>query len=365
MTNPTLRTGHPYQMYDAMQAQPAAINEVLRANADALDAAAALFAPLQSLYLCGIGTSFHAALVAEYLLRLIAADRPLARAVHSFEFVRYPPPIRPNTGMLIFSHRGTKNYSLQALDRANALGAPTAVITGKGSGANIHKARVELITVEQEISAAHTVSYTTALALFAALAIRLARRVGQDTAAIEAQLAQLPSLIQRALQTEQVIRQVARALAGKTFIAFVGGGPNAATAYEVALKMKETNYTPCEGFEVEQFLHGPLCLHGAHTAVWVIASPGPSYERCWDIVRSAKAIGATTIAQAQEGDSGIAASADHSVALPAVGEALSPLVHVVPLQLLSYHLALVKGANPDSFHRDDARHESARQFYTL
>src|SRR5262249_12107414 len=160
---------------------------------------------------------------------------------------------------------------------------------------------VELITVEQELSAAHTVSYTTALSLFASLVIRLARHAGADLSGVEAQLAQLPDLMRRALQSEGQIQSIAQALMDKTFIAFVGGGPNAATAYEVALKMKETNYSPCEGFEVEQFLHGPLAMLGEQMAVWVVAPPGPSYERCLDIVRTCNAIGATAIALAQEG----------------------------------------------------------------
>ncbi len=365
MTESTLSTGYRYHMYDAIQAQPSAMEEVLRANRTQLDAAAELFAQQQLLYLCGIGTSFHAALVGEYLVRLIADDHPPTRAAHSFEFVRYPPPMPKETGVLVISHRGTKNYSLQALDRANQENAATVTITGQSAGPGIHQARVVMMTVEQEISAAHTISYTTALSLLASLAIRLARKAGKEVSKVEAQLSDMPALMQRALECEARIQEIAQLLSGKTFIAFVGGGPNAATAYEVALKMKETNYTPCEGFEVEQFLHGPLAMQSESMAVWVIAPPGPSYQRCLDIVRACNAIGATTIALTEEADHELSESATNVVHLPEVMEALSPLVYVIPLQLFSYQLALAKGTNPDTFHRDDPRHEQARQYYSL
>lgn len=365
MTQANWRKAHPYHMYDAIQAQPSAVAEVLGRNAAPLDAAAELFGRQRTLYVCGIGTSFHASLVGEYLMRLIAADAPPTRAAHSFEFVRYPPPIPPQTGVLVFSHRGTKNYSLQALERANREGAATVTIAGQGAGEGIHKAQVTLITVPQEISAAHTISYATAMTLMAALTLRLARHTGKDIAEVEMRLAQLPELMQRALQSESQIQSLAQTLKDKEFIAFVGGGPNTATAYEVALKMKETNYSPCEGFEVEQFLHGPMAMQSERMAVWVIAPPGPSHGRCLDIVRAMNAVGATTIALAQDDEQMIAAQATHTIKLPAIHEALSPLLYVIPLQLFSYHLALVKGTNPDTFHRDHPRHEGARQFYTL
>jgi glucosamine--fructose-6-phosphate aminotransferase (isomerizing) len=356
---------HPYHMHDAIRAQPDWVAEVLAANALQLDGAADLLSQQERLFLCGIGTSFHAALVGEQLVRQIAGDQPCARAVHSFDFVLYPPPIRPGTGVLVVSHRGTKNYSLRALFRANEHKAPSVTITGRDSAEGIRKARIVLTTTDQEVSAAHTKSYTASLSLLAGLAVRMGRRAGGDVAEAGAQLAALPTSMRRALEAEAQVREIARLLAGKEFLVFVGGGPNAATAYEVALKMKETNYTPCEGFQVEQFLHGPLAGLGHRMAVWAIAPPGPSYQRCLDVVDAANAIGATTIALTQEGDQDLARSASHSIGLPVMTEALTPLVYVLPLQLFCYHLALAKGTNPDAFHLDDPRHQEAKKHYSL
>ena len=363
MTGPERRTAHPYHMYDAIQSQPACAAEALQANAPQLDGAADLLGQQQLLILCGIGTSFHAALVGEHLVRSLAGDHPFAQAVHSFDFVLYPPAIRPGTGVLVVSHRGTKNYSLRALFRANEEKAPTVTITGRDSAEGIRKARIVMATSDQEVSSAHTKSYTTALSLLAGLAVRMGRRGGSSAA--DGRLAEIPELMRRALEAEAQVREIARLLAGKEFIVFVGGGPNAATASEVALKMKETNYTPCEGFQVEQFLHGPLAGLSHRMAVWAIAPPGPSYRRCLDVVGAANAIGATTIALVQEGDQALARSASHVIGLPALAEALSPLVYVIPLQLFCYHLALAKGTNPDSFHLDDPRHQEAKKHYSL
>jgi glucosamine--fructose-6-phosphate aminotransferase (isomerizing) len=365
MPGPERRANHPYHMYEAIQAQPACAAEALQANALQLDGAADLFRRQQHLILCGIGTSFHAALVGEYLTRLIAGDHPFAQAVHSFDFALYPPSIRQGTGVLIVSHRGTKNYSLQALFRANEHKAPTVTITGKDSAEGIRKARIVMITTDQEISSAHTKSYTAALSLLAGLAVRMGRKAGRDVRAAEAQLAEVPTAMHHALKADAQVQDIARALAGKEFIVFVGGGPNAVTAYEVALKMKETNYTACEGFQVEQFLHGPLAGLSDRMAVWVIAPPGPSYERCLDVVGAANAIGATTVALTQEGDQHLARKANHSISLPVLAEALTPLVYVIPLQMLCYYLALGKGANPDTFHLDDPRHQEAKKHYSL
>ncbi|HSC69731.1 MAG TPA: SIS domain-containing protein [Candidatus Methylomirabilis sp.] len=365
MTGPERRAMHPYHMHDAILTQPGWVTEVLAANAPQLDGAADLLGQQQHLILCGIGTSFHAALVGEHLVRQIAVDQPFAQAVHSFDFVLYPPAIRPGTGVLVVSHRGTKNYSLQALFRANEQKAPSVTITGRDSAEGIRKARILMATTDQEVSSAHTKSYTASLSLLAALAVRMGRRAGRDVAAADAQLAELPTVMRRALEAEAQVREIARLLAGKEFLAFVGGGPNAATAYEVALKMKETNYTPCEGFQVEQFLHGPLAGLSDRMAVWAIAPPGPSYQRCLDVVGAANAIGATTIALVQEGEQKLARSASHAIALPALAEALSPLVYVIPLQLFCYHLALEKGTNPDTFHLDDPRHQEAKLHYNL
>ncbi|MBI4414116.1 MAG: SIS domain-containing protein [candidate division NC10 bacterium] len=172
-TPPPPRPGHPYYMHDAISAQPGAIRLVLRSNAEVLKTVAARLKTVDRVLLAGIGTSWHACLVGELLLARIGGLAHRVRAFHSFEFRNYWSDPDPKTAVIVASHRGTKRFSLEALQKAKAGGGIGVVITGVGSGEGLEIADYLLRTVGQESSAAHTVSYTTALALLAALAAAL------------------------------------------------------------------------------------------------------------------------------------------------------------------------------------------------
>ena len=130
MTQPTqpleIRQGHPYFMHDAILSQPAAIAEMLGKHAAQADEVAAVLASKRRLYLVGIGTSWHAALIAEHWFRRLAGSRVEVQGWHSFEFCAYPPPLSQDDAVIIISHRGTKTYSFQALELARERGAYTA-----------------------------------------------------------------------------------------------------------------------------------------------------------------------------------------------------------------------------------------------
>ncbi|MFQ5521112.1 MAG: SIS domain-containing protein, partial [Candidatus Methylomirabilia bacterium] len=172
-TPPPPRREHPYYMHDAIYAQPGAIRLVLRNNSETLTAAAAHLTTLERVFLSGIGTSWHACLVGELLLSQIGGLGHRVRAFHSFEFKNYWPEPDPRVGVIVVSHRGTKRFSIEALQKAKAGGGAGVVITGVGSGEGLKVADHLLSTVEQESSAAHTISYTTALALLAGLAAEM------------------------------------------------------------------------------------------------------------------------------------------------------------------------------------------------
>ena len=146
---------------------------------------------------------------------------------------------------------------------------------------------------------------------------------------------------------------------------FVGGGPNTATALEAALKMSEANHATALGFNCEQFLHGPWAALEAEDVVFLIAPPGPSHERCLAVARVVQAVGAPLVALAHEGDEAIAPLAAETIALPPVNELLSPILAVVPLQLFTYHLALLRRVNPDTMRADQPAHGRARAGLTL
>ncbi len=358
-TPPPPRPGHPYFMHDAIYAQPGAIRLVLRGNAETVRSAAQHLRAVDRVLLSGIGTSWHACLVGELLLSQVGRLGHNVRAFHSFEFKNYWPGPDPRTAVIVVSHRGTKRYSLEALQKAKAGGGVGIAITGRGSGDGLKIADYLLATVDQESSAAHTVSYTTAISLLAALAAEL----GGDEEATQA-LEAIPDQMALLLGQEAWDELAARFADGRRYY-FVGGGPNTATAYEAALKMNEANYSTTVGLNCEQVLHGPWAAMEATDVVFVIAPPGPSYERCLALARAAREIGASVVAIVGEGDTALSALSAHTVTLPPLPEVLTPILAVIPLQLFTYHLALQRGANPDVMRGDQPAHGRARAHFNL
>src|SRR5579875_3756487 len=163
------RTHHPFHMYEAIQAQPEAVAECLARHRETAPALAQELSRRARLLLAGIGTSFHAAVVGEYLFRLASSHRVDARAVHSFELVHYGR-VSPGDALVVLSHRGTKTFSIEALEAGARQGILCVAVTGRGHGPSMAQAAVVLETVPQEVSAAHTVSYTAALATLALVA---------------------------------------------------------------------------------------------------------------------------------------------------------------------------------------------------
>jgi glucosamine--fructose-6-phosphate aminotransferase (isomerizing) len=357
-TPPPPRTTHPYYMHDAIYAQPGALRLVTRPNTAALEGAAARLRAMDLVLLCGIGTSWHAALVGELLLARVGGLGHRVRTLHSFELASYWPPPPARTGVVAVSHRGSKRFSQAALARAKSEGGVTIALTGKGA-APLGDAEFTLVTVDQENSAAHTASYTAALALFGALA----SAVGSNDAFTHA-LEPVPDQLALLLGQESW-EDLAKRLGDRRRYWFVGGGPNTATAYEAALKMSEANYATATGINCEQFLHGAYAAMGEEDLLVLIAPPGASRARCTDAARVAKAIGTPVLLLAPEDDRELGAFATETIALPEVDELLSPILAIVPLQLLAYHIAVRRGVNPDVMRATEPPYARAREHVTL
>jgi glucosamine--fructose-6-phosphate aminotransferase (isomerizing) len=250
------------------------------------------------------------------------------------------------------THRGNRDADA-AVARAAGAGGPTVMLTGQGAPVPAAVAHV-LRTVELEDSGCHTVSYTAALAVLAALAAA----AGADRE-LAHELDALPDHV-AALLGQRAWDELAARFGGRRRYWFVGAGPNAATAYEGALKLAEAAWVPAEGLAAEQFLHGPWAALEPDDLVVLIAPPGPSYARCRAVARVTTQIGAGLLALVGAGDREIAPLASATIALPAVPELLSPITAVVPLQLLAYHLAVKTGANPDTLRVEQAAYGRAR-----
>ena len=161
------------------------------------------------------------------------------------------------------------------------------------------------------------------------------------------------------------MQQVAQKFQDRHRFISIGWGPNTGNAYEVALKIKETSASDCEGLQVEQLLHGPFCSVDEHCLVTLIAPPGPGYDRSLDIAKASKEVGAPVWALVQDGDNQLSGLATESFFMPHIAEIWSPLLYVIPLQLFTYYLTLAKGKHPDLFQQDNPKQAAARVHYEL
>lgn len=356
-------------LYRSIHAQPETVRALL-ADGDGPARAAEKLARTPRIFLSGIGTSYHAAIVGEYLLRLAGAD---AWAVRSFEFVHYPRPLRADDGVIVISHRGSKVHGQGAVQRAVEAGVTTVGITGLGS--KMSGPDPIILTVEQEVSSTHSISYVGTMTRLGQIAARLAALYGhtEQEQRITNGLASLPALMEGVLAREDEVRAVAQEAASHARrIYYVGAGPNAATAPEGALKAKEASYVTAEGFELEQAIHGPQVAFERDDLLIPISVRGAAQERMADFLAALSEIGPRLwLIGDLPGDESGAFFEDDTWSRFALGdtsslpEELTPMLAVLPVQLLAEFLAEARGANADSFRSDQAAYKKAGTRFRL
>jgi glucosamine--fructose-6-phosphate aminotransferase (isomerizing) len=350
-------------LYRSIHAQPQAVRALLN-DWEGPSRAAELLAQSGRIFLSGIGTSFHAATVGEYLLRYAGAD---AWAVRSFEFVQYPRPLLPDDGVIVVSHRGSKLHGNLALQRAITSGVRTVGITGLNS--KMQGANILLETVEQDPSSTHSISYVGALIRLAQVAARLAAINGysNQAKALEHGLTDLPAAMEDILARENEVRQIAREAVEHTRrLYYIGAGPNSVTGPEGALKAKEAAYVTAEGFELEQAIHGPQVAFETEDLLILVSVRGAAQSRIADLLLALSEIGPRVwlIGEAPTAETVALFDGDRwkSFALPYpadLPEELTPLLTVLPLQLLADFLATARGTNADSFRADQDAYKRA------
>jgi glutamine---fructose-6-phosphate transaminase (isomerizing) len=307
---------------------------------DSAERAAGRLRDCSRIFLVGTGTSYHGALVGQFMLRSAGVE---AWAVRAFEFANYAPALRDGDGLILLSHRGSKRFSRASLDQFAGKSSRWAVITGEGSPV---EGEGVVRTVEQERSPVHTASHTGAMLRLAQMAVALGEPRWRS------QLEDLPHAVEVAVASgDQVAAQLGE-LELRPVTHFVGGGADRATAYEGALKLREaTHLVSAEGHDVEGILHGPLVSIQPGQTVVLIEQPGRSLERMKEVEAALAEIGACVWPVAPAGDH--------------FDEVLAPIVNVVPLQWLAYHASRKLGVDADTFRRDEPPYAAAQSKFTL
>src|SRR6202522_83781 len=357
-----IRTEHPYHAYEAILAQPDRVEQVL-AQREAIGRAAQAVAHKERIIFVGIGTSLHAARVAESWLRYFSQGHVLAQVEQSFELIHHPIAFSANDAVVVITHTGTTTASVGVLRMARAAGALTVAITGKVSGEGVRGADFHLETCEQEIPFAYTKSYTTALAVLALMTIRIAEQ--KNKVAMPArvgELARVPELMREALGLAPQTRGWAALIAQLPRIKIFGSGAAWATANEAALKIKEACYIAAEGFETEEILHGPFSETDASGSLVGLFTGGATDERGRQILRAAgelKMPRAAIVVPSANHD----LSAEQILQVPEAPEWLAGFLHLFPLHSLTDFLALERDVSPDSGRMEQPAHAAASKHY--
>ncbi len=366
-------------MHDAILAQPGCMERMLRAQRELIERAAAAAATKKRIVFAGIGTSFNAARFGGFFLRQITADRALVAVEQSFELVQYPLALGSDDVVVLCSHRGWKNFSVEALRAAKAAGALTVAVTGELGGEGMGLADFRIATCEQEDSFAHTKSFSTALAVLALFAVRVSQRrnllARPDGADPLLAIENISSRIRESLACEAACAAAAKEIAARPRLLFVGAGPQWIIASEAALKVKETSYLHAEGLETEEFLHGPFSEMDSRASLVALlvdgdAQPAPVFARLVQALHAVGELGVYRVAVISRGPSPptVAPSdvpAERIIELPAVPEWLSAFTHLIPVQFISYYLALARGSNPDTGRQHEPAHARAQSLFKL
>jgi glucosamine--fructose-6-phosphate aminotransferase (isomerizing) len=305
---------------------------------------------IQRIYITACGTAAYAGMVGKYLIEKIA--RIPVEVVIGSEFRYSDPIVDENTVVLAISQSGETADTLAAMEEGRRKGGIIwSIVNAVGSQAMRVSNGTIAMQTGPEIGVASTKAFTAPLVDQYMLAILLADMRGvideKTRKALVADLRLVPDLAGRVLDTEPEVEKVAHALKDIKGCLYLGRGINMPIAYEGALKLKEISYIHAEGYPAGEMKHGPIALIDEEMPVLCIAPKDPWHEKMISQIQQAKARGGMVIAVATEGDELVPSMADHVLWIPETPWMLSPIITVLPLQLLAYHIATIRGLDVD------------------
>ncbi|MEQ9186716.1 MAG: glutamine--fructose-6-phosphate transaminase (isomerizing) [Cryomorphaceae bacterium] len=304
----------------------------------------------QRIIIVACGTSWHAGLVGEYLIEDLA--RIPVEVEYASEF-RYRNPIISERDVVIaISQSGETADTLAALELAKSKGATilgVCNVVGSSIARTTHGG--SYTHAGPEIGVASTKAFTSQVTVLTLLALMLGSKKGTIERSRYQRLLfgleAIPEKIERALKTDQLVEEISEKFKDARNFLYLGRGYCFPVALEGALKLKEISYIHAEGYPAAEMKHGPIALIDEEMPVVVIATKGPSYEKVVSNIQEVKARKGVVIAIVTEGDTQVKDMADFTIEIPEVDEIFSPLIASIPLQLLSYHIAVMRGCNVD------------------
>jgi len=308
------------------------------------------FVNANRLIIAACGTSWHSGLIGEYLIEDLAH---LSVEVEYASEFRYRNPVIRDTDIVIgISQSGETADTLAALKYARGKGALLyGVVNVVGSSIARLTDAGSYIHAGPEIGVASTKAFTGQVTILALLALTLAEKRGTlsrpELQRLMTELQDIPRKIDLVLKQDKAIQYIAQEIKDVNHALYLGRGYNFPVALEGALKMKEISYIHAEGYPAAEMKHGPIALIDENMPVIVIATNESAYEKIVSNVQEVKARKGRVIAIVQEGEKAIKSMADYCIEIPRTAEPFTPLLSVIPLQLLSYHAAVLRGCDVD------------------
>ena len=351
--------GYDHFMLKEIYEQPRSIRDSIRGrvslqqgttNMSGVDNNWAQWEKAQRILILGCGTSWHAGLVAEYLFESLA--RIPVEVEYASEFRYRNPIIRDTDVVLAISQSGETADTLAAIRSAKEAGAHIFGVCNVVGSSIARETHAGAYThAGPEIGVASTKAFTAQVAVLTAMALHVGRRLGRvDDATfmrLVSGLDNIPDLVEQCLESAPAIEEIAKLFAGANNALYLGRGYQFPVALEGALKLKEISYIHAEGYPAAEMKHGPIALIDEDMPVIFIATQDEVYEKVVSNIQEVKARGGQILAIVTEGDTQVKSLADHTIEVPRANEALAPLLTSIPMQLLSYHIALLRGCNVD------------------
>ncbi len=353
------RGGYPHFMLKEIMEQPQTLRETMRGRLLEEDGMVRLggltgmdeeLRQIERVIILGCGTSWHSGLIGEYMLEDIARIPTDVEYASEFRYRR--PVVEPNTLVIAISQSGETADTLWAMREAKQQGATLlGVVNSVGSTIARETDAGVYLHAGPEIGVASTKAFTSQVEVLAMITVHLGRLRGTLSASrgreIVRALGRLPEQVGEILELDPAIQQLAEDYKDHPNFLYLGRGYNFPSALEGALKLKEISYIHAEGYPAAEMKHGPIALIDASMPVVVIAPKDAVYDKIKSNIEEVRARGGCVIAVITEGDTELMDFADHVIQIPRTHDALTPILATIPLQLLAYHIAVLRGCNVD------------------